>query len=526
MSTTLLLLDTVGAIGFAGGIAGAISTAANGAVSIEAWPRLGPWLALMLAAGLLRGVCASLSAQVGAKDAFLAKRRLRQRIVGAALRQPVGQSDTGTLTAAVVDEVEAIDGYVARFLPARRAAALGPLLVLIAAAWASPISAAILAFTLLPFVAAMILAGGSAADETRRQFAMLARLSGLFADRVRALPVVLAFRAEEAQATVIAGAAREAADRTLKVLAIAFLSSAALEFFGALSVALVAVYAGFNLLGLLPFPVPEHLDLAHAFFVLALAPEFYAPMRRLAAAYHDQQAAQAAAERLRGLEAAAVPIASRVSFTRPPALTFRSVSIRYSEGERDAVRDFSLSVMPGETVVLAGPSGCGKTSLLHALLGLAPITQGFVEVDGYALAPYERLPASWAGQSPMLLAGTLRENIALARPGASDAEIQAAAMDAGMAPVLATRGLDAVIDSRGSGLSGGERRRIGLARALLRDAPLLLLDEPTAHLDSVSEAALIATIAQVAKGRTVLIATHSERLFGIADHLVRLDIHE
>lgn len=516
----LLLLDTVAAIGFAGGLAGGVAAIADGS------HRLAPWLALMAASGLARGGCAALSARAGARLAHDAKIDLRRRIVSAVFRQPIGQSDTGTLTAAVIDEVEAIDGHVARFLPARRAAALGPLLVLIAAACASPVSAGIMAFTLLPFVAAMILAGGAAADETRRQFATMARLSGLFADRVRALPIVLAFRAEEAEAMRIGGAAGEVADRTLRVLAIAFLSSGALEFFAALSVALVAVYAGFDLLGLLPFPVPEHLDLARAFSVLALAPEFYAPMRRLAATYHDRRMGEAAAERLDALEIAAEPLATPRPHPRashPPAIRFCKVAIRYPETDRHAVHGFSLDIAPGETIAIMGPSGAGKSSLLHLLLGLAPLSDGGVTINGRDLDAAGRVDAGWAGQSPLILPGTLRENIALAHADAAEADIRAAALAVGLGPVLDRRGLDGILDVRGGGLSGGERRRIGLARALLRDSSLLLLDEPTAHLDDASERALIETIAQQAHGRTTLVATHSDRLAAIADRVIRLE---
>ncbi|WP_255581442.1 ABC transporter transmembrane domain-containing protein, partial [Caulobacter sp. HMWF009] len=170
-----------------------------------------------------------------------------------------------------------------------------PLGLIAVAAVASPISAAILLFALIPFIIAMALAGTATAAQSRAQFTALQRLSGLFLDRVRALPVILAFQAEPRVTRDLERAADQLAERTIRVLRVAFFSSAALEFFAALSVALVAVYCGFNLLRLLPFPVPEQLDLRRAVFVLALAPEVYLPMRRLAAAYHDRQAAEAAA---------------------------------------------------------------------------------------------------------------------------------------------------------------------------------------------------------------------------------------
>lgn len=532
-----LMLDSVTAIGFAGGLAGAIVAVPAGAAAVL------PWAMLAVLSGGLRGLVVMLATRTGARQAEDAKVTLRSRIVASALhRDPGAPTTTGVLMAAVVDEVDALDGYIARFLPARKAGAIAPFLILLATALASPVAAGILVVTLIPFIVAMALAGGAAADKSRRQFTALARLTGRFADRVRALPVVLAFGAEDREARALGIAADELAARTMGVLRVAFLSSGALEFFAALSVALVAVYCGFNLLHLLPFPVPEQLDLGRAFFVLALAPEFYAPMRRLAAAYHDKQAAETAADRLIALPAPTpvstmpaslppTPRALRPDLPALPALAFRSVAIRYPDTEREAVSDLSFDVPSGRIVVLTGPSGSGKTSALHLLLGLAPLVAGDVLIDGERLPPGGSLAprASWAGQHPLIIAGTIRENLRLACPDASDDAIDRAVVQAGLRPMLMARGggrmaagLDTRLDARGGGLSGGERRRLALARAMLKPAPILLLDEPTAHLDALSEIALVTTIAAACRGRTTLIATHSDRLAGIADHVVRL----
>lgn len=521
LSTSLLLLDSVAAIGFAAGLAGAASALVAGSA-------ISGWVALTGLSGLARALCVWGSARAGARGAKAAKSRLRERIVTAALqRAPGAMRTSGELMQAAVDEVEAIDGHVARFLPARQAAALAPIIVLAAIAAASPVSAAILFATLVPFILALILAGGAAADQSRRQFAALARLSGLFADRLRALPVVLAFEAPDREAERLGTAAADVANRTLRVLRVAFLSSGALEFFSALSVALVAVYCGFNLLGLLPFPVPETLDLASAFFVLALAPEFYAPLRRLAAAYHDKQAAETAADRLSAIEREAAPAAPLPIVGEAPALSFEGVSIRYDGADAAAVANVTFDVRPGEIVALWGPSGSGKTSLLRLLLGLAPLAAGAVRVNGELLPPGGSIAAgaSWLGQGTLLLPQTIAQNIGLGDPHASRARIEDAARQAGLTSMIEGRpdGLDTLLDTRGSGLSGGERRRIGLARAILKPAPLLLLDEPTAHLDPAAERAMIETIARVAKGRTILMATHSEALAAIADRVIPME---
>jgi len=515
-----LLADVPAAIAFAAGLA----------LGVDALPRglaaAAPWLVLIALSAAARGLLARRAAQAGARAAAGAKAQARRDAVASALG---GRTSGGEALSAVVEGVEALDGHVARFEPAKLAAAVAPLLIIAAIAVATPVAAAILLATLVPFGLVMALAGGAAAEESRRQFLALARLSGLFLDRVRALPVVLAFQAEGTVTRDLSVAADDLARRTIRVLRVAFLSSGALEFFAALSVALVAVYCGFNLLRLLPFPVPEQLDLKRAFFALALAPEVYAPLRRLAAAYHDRQAAEAAALTLAALPAPPPPPPA-VVFVTPPAIRFQAVTVTYAPDETPVFDGFDLDVAPGEVVALLGPSGSGKTTLLNLLLGLAPLSGGEVAIGDTpgnegrlshlgSIAP----SVAWAGQAPVVLPGTLADNLALACPGATPDQIERAARAVGLDAVLDGRGgLDARLDERGAGLSGGERRRLGLARALLKPAPILLLDEPTADLDAASEAALLPILVQAAKGRTTLIATHSEAVAALADRVVRL----
>ncbi|WP_165184541.1 thiol reductant ABC exporter subunit CydD [Caulobacter soli] len=510
-----LLADVPAAIAFAAGLALAIDALPRGLLAAA------PWLVLIALAAAARGVLAKRAAEAGALAAAGVKDKARRDAVASVLS---GRVTGGEALSAVVEGVEALDGHVSRFEPAKLASAVAPILIIAAIAVATPVAAAILLLTLIPFGLVMALAGGAAAEESRRQFLALERLSGLFLDRVRALPVVLAFQAEGAVTRDLSGAADDLARRTIRVLRVAFLSSGALEFFAALSVALVAVYCGFNLLRLLPFPVPEQLDLKRAFFALALAPEVYAPLRRLAAAYHDRQAAEAAALTLAALPAPSPP-PPIVTFDATPALRFQAVTVAYDAGEAAVFDGFDLDIAPGEVVALLGPSGSGKTTLLNLLLGLAPLSGGEVLVGDRRLSHLGSIAASvaWAGQSPVVLPGTLADNLALAHPDATREALEHVARAVGLGAVLDGRdGLDAPLDERGAGLSGGERRRLGLARAMLKPAPILLLDEPTADLDATSELALLPILRAAAQGRTTLIATHSEAVAALADRVVRL----
>ena len=517
----VLACDALAAVGLAAGLAKAITTASQG---LDA---AGPWVLLLVVSILARSGLAHASALAGGEAAAAAKTIVRAEALGTVLAGP-GQTirqSLGSLMTVAIEGVEALDGYFARFWPARRASLSAPILVLCAIAFASPVSAAILLITYFTFCGAMAFAGVAAAKESRRQFQALERLSGLFLDRVRALPVILAFQAEAREAAALSRAAEDLRRRTSRVLRRAFLSSGVLEFFAALSVASVAIYCGSTLLGTLPFEPLETLDLGQAIFVLALAPEVYAPLRRLSAAYHERQTAEAAAAALARMKAPPLPRAAATICT-PPRIRFEAVAIRYPEADVEAIKNFNLDIAPGSTVALMGASGVGKTSLLHLLLGLAPLTEGEVWIADQRLSEVGGVAAAvaWAGQAPLVIPGSLVDNLALARRSASRAEIEAVAARVGLGDAIGRRseGLDVLLNERGGGLSGGERRRLALGRALLKPAPILLLDEPTANLDLAAERALLPVITEACRDRTAVIATHSELVAGLADLVVRL----
>jgi ATP-binding cassette subfamily C protein CydD len=494
-------------------IAGAALFAFGLATTVAGWSGPAPTrlmgIAAIAAAGCLRAFAQGMAADVGMAAAHRSKAALRQTLLPRLFATAFSRGRmAGEDTARAVDTIEATEGFTARYLPLRQAAAVGPLIVAGLVALASPIAAAILLATLIPFVIGMVLAGTAAGAAADKQLGAIGQLNGLFLDRLRALPEIRSFGAEGRIARQLAAASDEVSQRTLALFRIAFISGGVLEFFASLSLALVAVYCGFNLLGTLPIDVPEKLGLFAAFFALAMAPDFYLPMRRLAAAYHDKQTGEAAQTALAEDLPQAPPQPPPAAFA---GLHINAACIHYARGP--SLGPFTLHLPATGLFALVGPSGCGKSSLLAAVAGLTPLSEGALVWQAGAPAP-----AAWAGQRPLVLAGTLAQNIALGRPDAPHADIEAAAHAAGLARLLAARTLEGPLDAEGSGLSGGERRRLGLARALASARPLLLLDEPTADLDRETADAIIATIAALAQTRAILVATHDARLAAAAHH--------
>ncbi len=498
--------DIAGAAVFAWGIATALEAQLAGGHDTA------KGAALMLLGGLLR-LTSQYGAQVlgfdeGRAVAQARRAALYPRLLGLAGPAAPALGATATLG---IDHVAAEQARAARFAPVRKAATLAPVLVAIVIALASWVAALILLATLILFVFGMIVAGGAARTAADRQMASITALSALYVDRLRHLPIIRHFAAEDRIARAAGAAAEDVAVRTIAVLRAAFLSSAILEFFAALSVALVAVYCGFSLLGMLPFPAPENLDFRAAFFVLVLAPEFYLPMHRLAAAYHEKQLGEAAEKAL-----AEVPEPMNLPRTGKAggAIALRGAVVEWP-GHRIGPVDLALSARG--LVCITGPTGSGKTSLLAALAGQVAPSEGMIET----------LPAdaiAWAGQVPLLLPTTLEDNLRLGRPDADAATVAEAVHAVGLDALLAKRadGLATLIDHHGAWLSGGERRRLGLARALIADRALLLADEPTADLDAQSAEQIIALLVAEAQRRAVVVATHDERLAAVADTVIAL----
>ncbi len=474
-------------------------------------------VATLLVALAAVGVSRALLAWAARRAADDAVETVRLRVRGQLARRLVARGPrwlrhqrSGELAETLGGHVDALEGYIGGFLPVRLEVVAVPLLILVAAFWADRIVGLILLFTLPLAPVFMMLVGWGAEAASRRQLQALARMGGHFADRLRGLGLIRLYGRGEAELAGIEQAAEGLRRSSLKVLRIAFLSSTVLEFFASLSVAMIALYLGLTYLGMLDLRGPP-LELATGVFCLLLAPEFFAPLRRLATHYHDRAAALAAAGEMARLlddedDVSAPSFASTRDATGAQAPTLRvdRLALRPAADAPLVLQDLSFSLEGGAHLALVGASGGGKSTLLEALAGWLPPASGSIHYDTPPRIGY-------APQRPFLFQGTLADNLRIAAPDASDAELLAAA-DAAQVMRFAHRlpqGLHTPLGERGFGLSGGEARRVALARLFLRKPTLWLLDEPTAFLDPETEQAVLRALADFARGRTLLMATHS-----------------
>ena len=457
-----------------------------------------------------------------------ARRRLRSDALTRLLHAGpamLRERHSGDLASVVVDRVEALDGLFARWVPALTLSVLGPAVILVPVLWADPFAALVLLGCGLLVPVGMAAAGIGAAAASRNQFIAMARLQARFLDRVRGIATIVLYGRSADEARALAAAAEELAQRTMRVLRVAFLSSVALDLAAALGLVVLAIRYGTALAaGRLGQP-------GMALFVLLLVPEFFAPLRSFAAAYQDKMHATGAAEALIALPPLPEPEPARTIRTvaaQGVTVAFDDVRLTWDASRGPALDGLSFRVTAGETLVLAGPSGSGKSTVIEILLGFVRPESGRVTINGADITDLvpqalSRLTA-WIGQRPVLFAGSIRDNIRFARPEATDEEVAAAARSArvdGFAAALPA-GLDTMIGEGGYGLSGGQAQRVAIARAYLKNAPMLLLDEPTAHLDPATEAEVLDSLRRLALGRTVILASHSAAAHGFGGR--RLDL--
>ncbi|WP_299011795.1 cysteine/glutathione ABC transporter permease/ATP-binding protein CydD [uncultured Shewanella sp.] len=503
-------------------------------------------------------VLRALLAYARERVSFMAGLRLRQHIREAVLNKlstlgPVfiKGKPAGSWATLVLEQVEDLHDFYAKYLPQMMLAGFIPLMILVSVFpmnWAAGLVLALTA-PLIPLF--MILVGMGAADANRKNFTALSRLSGHFMDRLKGLSTIKLFYRGEQEAKAIEKASNEFRERTMSVLRMAFLSSAVLEFFAAVSIAVLAVYFGFSYLGHLNFGnYGTPVTLLTGFFVLILAPEFFQPLRDLGTHYHAKAQAIGAAEALEALlsyeeqtsslDQEEKSNAATTSHLTPDASNTTStvinefVDIKVEElevmsfdGQR-LLGPISFELKANEHIAIVGPSGAGKTSLLNAIMGFLPF-RGDIFVNGIALSSVDlthwRKRLTWLGQEPQLFHGTIRDNVAFANPDLTDTQViallkAASAMDF-ITPLAL--GIYHTVGEQSSSVSVGQAQRIALARALAHNADLYLLDEPTASLDSHSEQSVVLGLSKAMSLKTSIMVTHRLEQLKEKDRILVLD---
>jgi ATP-binding cassette, subfamily C, bacterial CydD len=486
-------------------------------------------LLLLLGASILRSALLWGREVAAQRGAVRVKSELREQLFAHVLRlgpSYTKEERTGELATTATEGVEKLDAYVGRYLPQAFLSVLVPLMIAGYILPRDPSSAVLLLVTAPVIPVLMILVGGYAEEHTRRQWRALARVGASFLDAMQGLTTLKVFGRSADEGEKVAAASEEFRRRTMKVLRYAFLSGFVLEFMTAAAIGLVAVTLGVRVIsGNMPFEV--------AFLVLLLTPEFYKPLRELGVHRHAGMEGSAAADRIFEILSTQVRVRQGSGVLDPASdeisIELAGVGYTYPESEGPALQDISLVLPAGTRTALVGRSGAGKSTLVNLLMRFVDPNMGTIRANGLEITD---LPAgAWrenlalVPQRPHLFHGSVLENIRLARPDSSREQIEKAAELAGADGFIRRLpdGYATSIGERGARLSGGEAQRIAIARAFLKDAPVLLMDESTSGLDPESERMIRTALERLADGRTVLVIAHRLNTVYSADRIVVLE---
>ncbi|HHK6150454.1 TPA: cysteine/glutathione ABC transporter permease/ATP-binding protein CydD [Haemophilus influenzae] len=475
------------------------------------------FLGLIIGFGM-RAIILWVREKIGFRSGQLLRNHIRQKIldkihlVGPAT---INQKPAGSWASIMLEQVENLHNFYARFLPQQSLSAIVPVVIFIAVFplnWAAGLILMVTA-PLVPLF--MIIVGIAAADNSQKNMDTLSRLSAQFLDRLRGLETLRLFNRTSEQTEHIENATEDFRETTMDVLKLAFLSSAVLEFFTSISIALMAVYFGFSYLGQIEFGTYNaSLTLFTGFFCLILAPEFYQPLRDLGTYYHDRAAGIGAADAIVDfLEADYLTVHQNektISLESAVEISAENLVVLSTQGSA-LTKPLNFQIPANHNVALVGQSGAGKTSLINAILGFLPY-EGSLKINGQELRESNladwRKHIAWVGQNPLLLQGTIKENLLLGDIQANDEEINQALMRSQAKEFTDKLGLHHEIKDGGLGISVGQAQRLAIARALLRKGDLLLLDEPTASLDAQSENLVLHALNEASQHQTTLMITH------------------
>lgn len=475
------------------------------------------FLGLIIGFGM-RAIILWVREKIGFRSGQLLRNHIRQKIldkihlVGPAT---INQKPAGSWASIMLEQVENLHNFYARFLPQQSLSAIVPVVIFIAVFplnWAAGLILMITA-PLVPLF--MIIVGIAAADNSQKNMDTLSRLSAQFLDRLRGLETLRLFNRTSEQTEHIENATEDFRETTMDVLKLAFLSSAVLEFFTSISIALMAVYFGFSYLGQIEFGTYNApLTLFTGFFCLILAPEFYQPLRDLGTYYHDRAAGIGAANAIVDfLEEDFLTVHQNekaISLESAVEISAENLVVLSTQGSA-LTQPLNFQIPANHNVALVGQSGAGKTSLINAILGFLPY-KGSLKINGQELRESNladwRKHIAWVGQNPLLLQGTIKENLLLGNIQANDEEINQTLMHSQAKEFTDKLGLHHEIKDGGLGISVGQAQRLAIARALLRKGDLLLLDEPTASLDAQSENLVLQALNEASQHQTTLMITH------------------
>jgi ATP-binding cassette subfamily C protein CydD len=485
-----------------------------------------PYLLILLVLALLRALIVWSSEVLAQRSASHLKGSLREQLTQqfSALGPAYTRGErSGELVNAAVGGVEILDEYITVYQPTRLLAMLVPVFMLLVVFFLDPLTTLVLVFTGPVLVLLLALIGSSVKDMAQRRFHELSWMSAYFLDILQGLPTLKMFGRSREKIETIRQVSARYGSTTLEVLRTAFQTALVLEWGSTIATALVAVEIGLRLMN-------GGLSYERALAVLILTPEFFQPLRQLAIRYHIGTAGQAAADRIFAIIDQPVPdrrsTATRSSMPARSDISIDRVSFAYDNGQRPALQEFSMHIPHGQRVALVGATGAGKSTVANLLLRFSEPQRGSIIVAGTPLSEIDpavwRSQVAWVPQQPHLFYGTITDNLRLANPTATSDEVIAAATAAHAHEFIAKlpQGYDTPIGEQGARLSGGQQQRIAIARAFLKDAPFLILDEATSHLDVESEALIQDALDRLLRGRTVLIIAHRLKLIYTADQVV------